>query len=89
VEPIDVRLGRYIVASFDGRVLELFGPTSPSWNRFHVALISSIRADADKIVVSTTSGMNYSVQIPDADDGTRTSGEDLVEQVRRAAPGAQ
>jgi hypothetical protein len=87
-EPIDVRLGNYVVASFDGRVLELFGPTSPSWNRFHVALISSMQVDTDKLVISTSSGMKFSVQIPDADDTARARLEDLIERVRRAAPEA-
>jgi hypothetical protein len=63
-EPIDIRLGDYVVASFDGRVLEVFGPTNPSWNRFHVSLIAGTRADGDKLVVSTSSGMNYSSRSP-------------------------
>jgi hypothetical protein len=78
-----------IVVSFDGRVLELFGHASQRGNRIHVALITGIRDEGDKIVISTRGQFDYSVMLTGADSATRARLDSLMEEVRRSAPNVE
>jgi hypothetical protein len=50
-EPTDVVLSSSVV-SFDGRVLELFGHAGRTGNRIHVAQITAVVVDNDRIVIT-------------------------------------
>jgi hypothetical protein len=87
-QPTDVVLTNSVVA-FDGRVLELFGHASRTGNRVHVALITGISEDRDKVVITVRGAIEYSVVLTGEEDARRAEVESLMAAVRRAAPSLQ
>ena len=77
------------VIAFDGRVLELFGHASRTGNRVHVALITGFAEDPDKIVITVRGAIDYTILVNGEDDATRAELDNLIAEVRRAAPGLQ
>ena len=78
------------VVSFDGRVLELFGHSSaPIGNRIHVAQITEIKEEADKVVIWVRGMVEYSIVLKGEDEGVRAEVANLIAKVREAAPGVQ
>ena len=74
------------VIAFDGRVLELFGHAAKTGNRVHVAQITEIVEEADKIVIMIRGMIEYSIILAGQDDGVRTEVANLIAAVRQAAP---
>jgi hypothetical protein len=72
VPPTDVVLANSVV-SFDGRVLELFGHASRTGNRIHVALITAIVEEADKVTITTRGQVDYSIAFNDEGDDVRAA----------------
>jgi len=75
------------VVSFDGRVLEVFGHRDA--DRIHVAEITGIKEDGNQIVVTTRNQMDHTIVVNEADEPTRGDLENLIDQVRSAAPNIQ
>ena len=86
-QPTDVVFANSVI-SFDGRVLELFGHSSePIGNRIHVAQITEIKEEADKVVIWVRGMIEYSIVLKGEDEGLRTEVASLIAKVREAAPG--
>jgi hypothetical protein len=78
------------VLAFDGRVLELFGHSSaPIGNRIHVAQITEIDEEADKVVIWVRGRIEYSIILSGEDEAVRAEVASLIAKVRQAAPGIQ
>jgi hypothetical protein len=88
-ELIEVAYANSVLA-FDGRVLELFGHSSaPIGNRIHVAQITEIKEEPDKVVIWVRGRIEYSIILGGEDDGVRAEVANLIARVRDAAPGIQ
>jgi hypothetical protein len=88
-QPTDVVFANSVI-SFDGRVLELFGHSSaPIGNRIHVAQITEIKEEADKVVIWVRGMIEYSIVLSGEDEGVRGEVASLIAKVRQAAPNLQ
>ena len=87
-QQVDVVLTNNVV-SFDGRVLELFGHASRTGNRIHVAMITGVGSDGDKIVIEVRGGIEYSIVLADEAQDKRGEVEKVIDQVRSSAPNLQ
>lgn len=86
-QPTDVVFANSVI-SFDGRVLELFGHSSaPIGNRIHVAQITEIKEEADKVLIWVRGMIEYSIVLRGEDEGVRSEVASLIAEVRQAAPG--
>ncbi|HEY2478989.1 MAG TPA: hypothetical protein VGI17_09670 [Solirubrobacterales bacterium] len=75
------------VLAFDGRVLELFGHSAaPIGNRIHVAQITEIKEEADKVVIWVRGMIEYSIVLRGESEGVRAEVASLIAAVRQAAP---
>ena len=84
-DPYDIVLAASVV-SFDGRVLELFGHAARTGNRIHVALITAIAEEADKVTITTRGGVDYSIVLAGESDAKRAAIASCVADIRRTAP---